>query len=158
MGCFCNGKRISVEDGPQPRPGGESGRGGTPSPLSHVVLSCGDPRQFEAAGCLPDHARLAASPLFRGYSDAFGHAMALRGAVGVMVDPALSPWDLIATRLLVVEAGGALFTRPSLRDGKVDAIFGRGDLVAHVAGVLGWAPAPDPGEAQGLAEPEGESP
>jgi len=139
LGCFCNGQPVDVRMGVDTFPGlPKAGEDDPQLALEHIVLAGGDPLQFRLAACGQDHARLVASPLFRGYSDCFGHAMVLRGAVGVMVDPYLNEWDLAASRVLVREAKGDVFLRPSIVEGRVDAIVGRADLVDHVARVLGW--------------------
>tara|TARA_Y100001968_G_scaffold302103_1_gene315035 strand:- start:739 stop:1569 length:831 start_codon:yes stop_codon:yes gene_type:complete len=108
------------------------------NPFAAEIISAGDPLQFHNAGCPQDHARLSQKPLFRGYSDCFGHAMVLRGAVGAMVDPALAPWDLVASTALVRAAGGTVFTRQSKLAGHTDAILGRPDLVTALSLELGW--------------------
>lgn len=135
LGCFCNGSPMRIAEGPPP---GSPELDQPDHVLDFVVVAAGDPVQFRAAGMGEDHARLAAASMFRGYTDCFGHALVLRGAVGVMVDPALSPWDVAATEGLIQQAGGGILTRPSLAEGKVDAILGRVDLVNHLADVLGW--------------------
>ena len=71
-------------------------------------------------------------------ANAFGHALVLRGAIGAMVDPGLNAWDLAASRLLVPEAGGAIYTRPSAKPDKVDAILGRPEIVDLLVAHLGW--------------------
>jgi histidinol-phosphatase len=75
---------------------------------------------------------LDAFPLTRTYTDAFGHAMVLSGALDVMVDCDLNPWDAAATQILAVEAGGACLTLRGARD-KLDLIFGNPALVEQVA-------------------------
>ncbi len=75
--------------------------------LSGAVVAHGDPYCFTRAG---EDAALTALcervPLLRGYTDAFGHAMVLRGAVDAMVDLDLARWDASAAQILVPEAGG----------------------------------------------------
>lgn len=44
--------------------------------------------------------------LLRTYPDAFGHLMAIRGTVDVMVDPLAYVWDYAPCKILVQEAGG----------------------------------------------------
>ena len=139
LGCFCNGARIDVGAASDAFPGLPDFDEEEPDfAFQQILVGAGDPLQFRMAASLDDHGRLAEAPLLRGYSDCFGHAMVLRGAVGVMVDPWLSEWDLVATRAMIGEAKGAIFTRPSVDEGKVDAIIGRPDLVDHVARTLGW--------------------
>ncbi len=45
--------------------------------------------------------------LVRTYPDAFGHLMAIRGAVDAMVDPLAYIWDYAPCKILAEEAGGA---------------------------------------------------
>lgn len=42
----------------------------------------------------------------RGWGDCYGHAMVATGRADVMVDPAMSPWDIAALIPIVREAGG----------------------------------------------------
>ncbi len=138
LGSFGDGERLQF---------GPGAGAGTPelgedrADIPQILVAAGDPAQFRLAACGDVWPRLTQSPLLRGYTDCFGHAMVLRGAVDVMVDPHLSPWDLAASTVLVEEAGGAVFTRPSLDDDRSDAVLGRPDLAQHVAELLGWLPA-----------------
>ncbi len=45
--------------------------------------------------------------LVRTYPDAFGHLMAIRGALDAMVDPWAYIWDYAPVKVMAVEAGGA---------------------------------------------------
>jgi fructose-1,6-bisphosphatase/inositol monophosphatase family enzyme len=55
----------------------------------------------------------------------------LRGAVDVMVDVSLNPWDAAATQVLVPEAGGRCVTLPGVP--KVGLVFGSPALVDRLA-------------------------
>ncbi len=72
--------------------------------------------------------------IVRTYPDAFGHLMAIRGAVDVMVDPLAKIWDYAPCKILAQEAGGqfANFSgnRASIEEGT--AIVGNSDIVKHV--------------------------
>lgn len=139
VGCFCNGEPVNVDMGSDAFPGvPEAGENDPDLSRQQILMAGGDPMQFRLAARGDDLARLSSAPMFRGYTDCFGHAMVLRGAVGVMVDPFISPWDLVASRVLVKEAGGEILVRPSVEDERLDAILGRPGLVEHVARVLGW--------------------
>jgi fructose-1,6-bisphosphatase/inositol monophosphatase family enzyme len=61
--------------------------------------------------------------------------MVLSGALDVMVDCDLNPWDAAATQLLAVEAGGACVTLRGARN-KLDLIFGSPRLVEQVVDFL----------------------
>ena len=105
--------------------------------LGRALVSHGDPICFERAGQSEAFERMArAIPLFRGYTDGFGHAQVLSGAVDAMVDLDLNLWDAAATQLLVSEAGGRCHTRR--RDGgKFDLVFGSEPLVEKLCAMLG---------------------
>ncbi len=103
------------------------------SDLAQCLAGSGDPICFEWAGRQAALERMrSAIPLIRSYTDAFGHAMVLSGALDVMVDCDLNPWDAAATQLLAVEAGGACVTLRGARN-KADLIFGSPALVEQIA-------------------------
>ncbi len=72
--------------------------------------------------------------MVRTYPDAFGHILAARGAVDVMVDPLAKIWDYAPCKILVEEAGGefANFTgnRSSIREGT--GLSGNAKLVQKI--------------------------
>ena len=101
--------------------------------LAQCLGATGDRVCFEWSGRQAAFDRMTAEiPLLRTYTDAFGHALVLSGAVDVMVDCDLNPWDAAATRLLAVEAGGACVTLRGARN-KLDLIFGSPALVEQIA-------------------------
>ena len=69
--------------------------------------------------------------LVRTYPDAFGHLMAIRGSVDVMVDPWAYTWDFAPCKIMVQEAGGTFmnFTgnKNSIYEGS--ALVGNAKLV-----------------------------
>jgi len=104
------------------------------SDLGRSIVSLSDPICFDWAEQRPLYERVGReSPLVRGYTDAFGHALVLSGAVDVMVDCHLNPWDAAATQLLAREAGGACTTRIN-HAGKIDLVFGSPALVEQIEG------------------------
>lgn len=110
--------------------------------LEDAILSTGDIAQFDEAGRLEDYRRLVGLHGFvRTYSDCFGHGLAIEGAIGAMMDPALNPWDLVPTRALIEAAGGSALVTPSKAKGKFDALIGNRALVARLAPELGFATA-----------------
>lgn len=124
-GCTRNGEPIRLKP--------DSGR-------ARQIVSAGDPSWFRESKVLGDyHTLVDTYPHVRGYTDAFGHGMALNGGIDAMVDPGLKPWDLLASRCLMREAGGLFLRRPSAQGGDVeDVILGRPGLVREIAGLLGW--------------------
>jgi len=108
-------------------------------PIEKAIIGVGDFAQFSSAKREADyHQLLAMSGYVRGYTDCFGHGLVVSGALGAMVDPALNPWDILATQVLIEEAGGAAVLRPSSVSGKVDAVFGNRSLVQHLARELSF--------------------
>jgi myo-inositol-1(or 4)-monophosphatase len=109
--------------------------------LEDAIVGTGDVAQFEEAGRLEDYRRLVALHGYvRAYTDCFGHGLAIEGALGAMLDPALNPWDLVPTRALIEAAGGVALVLPSKATGKFDALFGNRALVGRLASELGFLP------------------
>jgi histidinol-phosphatase len=105
--------------------------------LEESIIGTGDLAQFDAAGCRDAYLRLLSLHDFvRGYTDCFGHGLAIEGALGAMVDPALNPWDIRASQAIIEAAGGAVRLRPSKDAGKTDALLGNRALVERLAPVL----------------------
>lgn len=108
-------------------------------PIEEAIIGVGDFAQFSSANREADYQQLLAmSGYVRGYTDCFGHGLVVSGALGAMLDPALNPWDILATQVLIEEAGGAAVLRPSSVSGKVDALFGNRSLVQHLARELSF--------------------
>jgi len=69
-------------------------------------------------------------PRLRTYTDCFGHALVIGGAVDAMVDLSLHAWDAAATQVLVEEAGGRCVTlRRDERRYPLGLVFGSPPLV-----------------------------
>jgi histidinol-phosphatase len=108
-------------------------------PIEKAIIGVGDFAQFSSVKREADYHRLLSmSGYVRGYTDCFGHGLVISGALGAMVDPALNPWDILATQVLIEEAGGLAMLRPSKVSGKVDALFGNRLLVQHLARELSF--------------------
>src|SRR5262249_57816280 len=110
MGAHCNGSAISVA----PR-----------RALADCLISAPEVQKFRAAGLAEGYERLAGAVRhFRGNGDCWMHAMAARGAVDAVIEFTLNRWDIAAAEVLIEEAGGSLFTRPSITTpGKYDTVF-----------------------------------
>lgn len=109
--------------------------------LEDTIIGTGDVAQFEAAGRRDDYLRLCSLHGYvRGYTDCFGHGLAISGALGAMLDPDLNPWDYLATQAIVEAAGGSALIRRSRKAGKFDALFGNRALVARLARELTFTP------------------
>jgi len=107
--------------------------------LHDTIIGVGDLAQFQDAKREPDYQHLLTlSGYVRGYTDCFGHSLVVNGALGAMLDPALNPWDILATQVLMEEAGGRMVLRPSRSANKVDALFGNSAIVDTIAREIGF--------------------
>ncbi|MBC8286115.1 MAG: hypothetical protein H8E42_01440 [Nitrospinae bacterium] len=119
-GAFANGKPLKVSS--QPR-------------LKGAFVAVADHYCFRSEKCtfLYNHLNKEAG-IVRTYPDAFGHLMAIRGVVDVMVDPLAKIWDYAPCKILVQEAGGrfANFSgnKASIEEGT--AIVGNSKIVQQV--------------------------
>jgi histidinol phosphatase-like enzyme (inositol monophosphatase family) len=119
--CVRNGRRIQVSN---------------QADLRKAIIAHGDPFCFDRAGQRAAFLRMANEiPMLRGYTDAFGHALVLSGAVEAMVDFDLNPWDAAATQCLVPAAGGRCVTRTQ-PNGKLGLVFGSPPMVDQLVALL----------------------
>lgn len=108
--------------------------------LADSIIGTGDVAQFDLAGRRDDYLRLCSLHGYvRGYTDCFGHGLAIEGALGAMLEADLNPWDYLATQAIVEAAGGTALIRRSKKAGKFDALFGNRALVARLARELSFA-------------------
>jgi len=134
--CCAVGERYVGFAGGGVRRNGRPVRASAAHELERALVSHGDVFCFDRAG-----ERAALETLvrrvrcLRTYTDAFGHGLVIAGAVDVMVDLDLNPWDMAATRILVKEAGGACAQTPE-KNGKAGLVFGAPALVDEIAGML----------------------
>ncbi len=92
-GAFCGSQKLRVSRNDK---------------LDRAVIATGDRYCFKMQNCLKLFNQLnQKAALVRTYPDAFGHYMAIRGAVDVMVDPLAYIWDYAPCKILALEAGGA---------------------------------------------------
>lgn len=126
LGAYRNGERIHRQ-AEEP-----------PAPVEQEIIAIGDRRQFVARGQAAFFdALMHCDASVRTYCDCFGHALAIDGRVGAMVDFGVHLWDIAATELLVREAGGR-FTYLNADCLDVDAdpchdvIFGKPHVVEWV--------------------------
>lgn len=106
--------------------------------VAHGDLFCFD--QFGEAAAFEALARDVRR--LRGYTDCFGHAQVVRGAVDAMIDLSLNAWDAAATQVLVEEAGGRCVTlrHPTREDYPFGLVFGSAPLVERLLGYLARKP------------------
>ena len=116
------------------RRNGEPVHVSTESDLGRSLVAHGDRFCFDRFGWHEGFDTLSAElPIFRGYTDAFGHAQVLAGGVDAMVDVDLNPWDAAATQALIPEAGGRCVTIDKRAEGKkLGLILGSPALVEQL--------------------------
>jgi histidinol-phosphatase len=91
-GAYANDRRIRVSD---------------VADLSESLLCYSSVSWFRRAGREAAFLELAAkTQRQRGYGDYFGFVLVAEGAVEVMVEHGVHPWDVAATKAIVEEAGG----------------------------------------------------
>ena len=127
LGARCNGSAINVA----PR-----------RALTDCMVSAPEIQKFRQAGLTEGYERLGSViRYFRGNGDCWMHAMAARGSVDAVVEFTLNRWDIAATEVLVEEAGGLFFTRPSrTAPGKYDAVFGSPSAAEEIVKLLDFRP------------------
>jgi histidinol-phosphatase len=127
LGAHCNGTAIRVA----PR-----------RDLADCMVSAPEIQKFRVAQLEEGYERLGGVVrYFRGNGDCWMHAMAARGAVDAVVEFSLNRWDIAATEVIVEEAGGRFFTRPSkTTPGKYDTVFGSPYAAEEIVKLLNFAP------------------
>jgi histidinol-phosphatase len=134
-----SGETVSAARGVGAFRDGVPARASVADRLDDAIISAPDLAQFREAGCPELYTRLHRSyERVRGYTDCWAHVQAIGGAVDIVVEPGLSPWDIRATQVLIEEAGGKQVVRPSKAAGKVDTIFGSPALVDFLTVSLGF--------------------
>lgn len=124
LGATCNGIRVRVS---------------RENDLNQAIVVAGDIAQFISAQREHQYQKLAGlCPYLRCYTDCFGHSLVIKGSAIAMLDPALNPWDVRATQVLIEEAGGTMLLRPSTVPEKVDALFGNTSVVNALAETLSF--------------------
>ena len=119
-GTYCGNQRLLVSTSKQ---------------IKKSFIGTADIYCFKEKKCLNLFNRLKReAQIVRVYPDAFGHLMAIRGAIDVMVDPWAYIWDFAPCKIMAKEAGGEFVNFTGNR-GQIDAgnaILGNPDLVKAV--------------------------
>ena len=119
-GAFANGNPLKVSL--QPR-------------IKGAFVAVADHYCFRSEKCTYLYNRLnKEAEIVRTYPDAFGHLMAIRGVVDVMVDPLAKIWDYAPCKILVQEAGGrfANFSGNKANIEEGSAVVGNSKIVQQV--------------------------
>jgi fructose-1,6-bisphosphatase/inositol monophosphatase family enzyme len=115
---------------------GERVHGSTRSDLAGAIVAAGDPAWLVEAGYPGLPARVMGEfRLVRGYTDAFGHAQLLSGAVDGLVDLGLALWDVAPLLAIAPEAGVRVIEVPCEK-GKTGVLAGSEALVEGLRGLL----------------------
>ena len=119
-GAYCGNQRLKVSEHRR---------------IKGSFIGTADLYCFKEKKCLTLLNRLKReAKIVRTYPDAFGHLMAIRGAIDVMVDPWAHIWDFAPCKIIVKEAGGefANFTGNKARIDGGNALSGNPSLVNAV--------------------------
>ena len=107
--------------------------------LKDAFVGIADKYCFKEKKCLYLYNKLhREAGIVRTYPDAFGHLMAIRGAIDVMVDPWAYIWDYAPCKIMVNEAGGkfANFTGDKARIDTGNAISGNPKIVGALQEII----------------------
>jgi histidinol-phosphatase len=126
LGAFCNGRRLELRDVVNPQD------------IAREVIAVGERKQFARCGRAGQFDRvMQAHDHVRTYCDAFGHALAIEGSAGAMIEADVHVWDIAASQILIEEAGGAFVRlnrepRSTRKGGHYDVVFGKPAVVEWV--------------------------
>lgn len=129
LGAYCNNQLLKLSDL------------ANEASIEKEIIAIGERHQFIKAGKTEVFDTLMKKhPSVRTYCDCFGHAMALEGAAGAMVDYNLCPWDFAATEVLIAEAGGKYIASPTKNpdngEMRYNLIFGKPSVVDWIVSTL----------------------
>jgi histidinol-phosphatase len=123
QGAFANGQQVHVSDVAE---------------LSQSMLIHGGLKDLKARPCWGPFLRLIdATARQRGFGDALGHSVVIRGHAEVTLEPEIKPWDVAATKILITESGGRFSDfsgSPSIYTG--NAIISNGRVHEAVVNIL----------------------
>ncbi len=123
QGAFANGQRVRVSD---------------VEDLHNAMLVHGGLNDLKVRPCWGSFLRLVdATARQRGFGDALGHSVVIRGQAEVTLEPEIKPWDVAATKILVSEAGGRFSDfsgSPSIYTG--NAVISNGRVHEAVVNIL----------------------
>ena len=103
--------------------------------LKGAFVGTADKYCFKEKKCVSLYNQLhSKAEIVRTYPDSFGHLMAIRGAIDIMIDPWAYIWDYAPCKIMVKEAGGefANFTGNKSRIDLENAISGNPKMVKAV--------------------------
>ncbi len=87
--------------------GGQQVRVSQVADLPAAMLIHGGLKDLKVRPCWQPFLRLVdATSRQRGFGDALGHSIVIRGQAEVALEPEIKPWDVAATKIIVTEAGG----------------------------------------------------
>jgi histidinol-phosphatase len=128
LGCFADGRRITVSD--RPSLGG-----------SALCTSGFGPWSDEAVLAVR-----RSDAVLRTWGDGYGFALVAAGRVEAMVDPAVALWDVAPVPVIIREAGGTFTDRTGNPDVRLDpaatlsAVASNGLVHEQVLGLVGHTP------------------
>ena len=130
LGAYRNGKLLTLEDV-------------EPCAIEDEIIAVGERRGFLKCGhSLTFDNLMQINSSVRTYSDCFGHALAVEGCVGAMVDYNLCIWDVAATEVLIREVGGLLVRTNTDEttdnyETRYNVVFGKPKVVKWILNQIG---------------------
>jgi histidinol-phosphatase len=130
LGATCNGRTIRLQDVEDE------------SAVRQEIIGIGERRQFvKTDRTTIFDSLMSAHESVRTYCDCFGHALAVAGSVGAMIDYNLRIWDVAATEVIIREAGGTfhqLHDQDAENDptDRYNVVFGKPTVVRWVLDVI----------------------
>jgi len=123
QGAFANGQRVRVSE---------------VADLREAMLIHGGLKDLKVRPCWQPFLRLVdVTERQRGFGDALGHSLVIRGQAEVALEPEIKPWDVAATKIIVTEAGGRYSDfagTPSIYSGS--AVVSNGRIHSAVINIL----------------------
>ena len=105
--------------------------------LSKSIITYGSPQRFLKAGFI-DQLHHIDSLVWesRGYADCFGYSLAFSGAIDLVIEVDLNPWETIALECLAIESGAGYAENDS-KYGKKNIILGSQHLIEKTIQIFG---------------------
>tara|TARA_B110000438_G_scaffold195869_1_gene187429 strand:+ start:221 stop:1009 length:789 start_codon:yes stop_codon:yes gene_type:complete len=105
--------------------------------FSKAIVTYGAPQRFVKEGLI-DQLHQIDSLVWesRGYADCFGYSLAFSGAIDLVIEVDLNPWETIALEILSLESGAG-YAESNSKYGKKNIILGSKKLIAETTKIFG---------------------
>lgn len=105
--------------------------------FSKAIVTYGSPQRFIKEGLI-DQLHQIDSLVWesRGYADCFGYSLAFSGAIDLVIEVDLNPWETIALEILSLESGAG-YAESNSKYGKKNIILGSKNLISETTKIFG---------------------